>query len=82
MPPLPTPFPIPTPDPLAPTINAEVFWTFDAYAPALSMMQSVWLWANQYNMLTYAIVLSVIIMIINWMLHFVVTRASGGSGDV
>lgn len=80
MPPIPTPFPIPTPDPLAATINAEVFWTFDAFAPAISMAQSVWIWANQYNMLTYTMILAIMILVVNWM--FKTVQSKGGADDV
>ena len=82
MPPIPTPFPIPTPDPIAPTINADVFWTYDAFSPSISMAQSVWLWANQYNMLTYAMTLAIVMVVINWMFKFVIARTQRGSEDV
>ena len=84
MPPiLPTPYPIPTPDPLAPTIDAGVLWTFDSFAPAISMSQSVWLWLNQYGMLKYAMILAIISRVIRWMLHFVASHGqSQGSADI
>lgn len=77
MPPvIPTAFPIPTPE-ITQTIDIAVFWDFNRnIAPAISMGQSVFLWANYNNILVYTIILMIILIIFRWMIIKV-----GNAGD-
>lgn len=76
--PLPTPFP--TPGPLPEELAAEAtkmsdtFWSYEFLGPIFSAMQTVLIWANKYNILTYAIILMVIISVYFWLLNFVGKR--------
>lgn len=70
MPPLPTPFPIPTPDPEGPTINVNPVWSYDDFlAPIIGTGRTLFSWLDQepYNILTYAIIAMMLLMIVAWL---------------
>lgn len=76
--PLPTPFPVVTE--LEPEVAeqtsaiVEKFWSYDFLAPIFSSVQTFLIWADQYNILTYAIVAVIVLSVYHWMAGFVAKR--------
>lgn len=73
--PLPTPFPIPTPDPSVPGVG-DALWDVDNLGGALSAFQTVFVFAEQYKIISVFAVAGMVALVVWVMASIVSGRAS------